>query len=79
MSSAKGSRRKSQKGSVKSRVQVISDFESEEESIGNYSEDGINQINQEILEKEAEALKRKRQENVYDISGLLDKDNKQKL
>jgi hypothetical protein len=38
------------------RVQVISDFGSEDESIGDYSQDGINLINQVILEKEAGAL-----------------------
>jgi hypothetical protein len=33
-------------------------------------------INQDILEHEAEVLKKKRQENVYDIAGLLDKESK---
>lgn len=86
-----GSMRGSMRGSVRSsvrskskkngadnkeRVQVISDFESEDESIGNYSEGEFKNINEEIDRMEEEALILKRQNNVYDICGLTEKDSK---
>ena len=80
MSSTKGSIRNSKRarGDNKGRVQVISDFESDDESIGNYSANGVNNINKEIDLMEEEALMLKRQTNVYDICGIAEEGNKQR-
>lgn len=63
------------------RVQVIQDFETNSDigSIGEYSVEGVNAINKEIMQKEHEALQQKRMSNVYDIAGILDQGNESKL
>ena len=79
MSSSKGSIRNSKRSGAfnnnKERVQVISDFDSDDESIGNYSANGVNNINKEIDRMEEEALMIKRQTNVYDICGIAEEGN----
>ena len=83
--SHKGSVRSSLRGSVRSgsrrnggapnhngnRVQVISDFGSEQ-SIDQIEQSDLQGINQEILEQEQQELINKRSNNNYDLMGLKD-------
>ena len=56
--------------SRKERVQVVTDFDSDEESIANINQNDLAQINQHIGELEELELIKKRQDNVYDLLGL---------
>lgn len=81
-SNSRSVRSKNSKLEIKggNRVQIIQDFETySDESIGEYSVDGVSTINKEIMLKEHEALQKKRMNNVYDIVGILDKGNEQML
>jgi hypothetical protein len=57
---------------------MIEDYSSDNNSIENYSHDGLDNINDEIMKEEHKALVLKRQNNTYDIIGILDEDNKLK-
>lgn len=56
--------------SRKERVQVVTDFDSDDESIANINQNDLAQINQHIGELEELELIKKRQNNVYDLLGL---------
>ena len=75
MRSGKSKRSGTSSRNPNERVQVISDFESSDESMADISQNDLEQINKNIDDLESEALKEKRETNIYDLLCIQQQSN----